>query len=86
MRVLDLPTNLWQKELEGRQDLQDLEYGLSDLVQRATLLHGYISHRYTTGCGDQGHEESAKEARKQLVRARRALGFLCPSDTSLRIP
>jgi hypothetical protein len=31
-----------------------------------------------TGCGDQGHEDSVKEANKALTRIRKALGFNYP--------
>jgi hypothetical protein len=59
-------------------DLQETESELSALIQRATLLETYISHRYNTGCGDQGHDKSAKIANKTLTKVRKALGFAYP--------
>jgi len=62
----------------SKQSLQDIASDLSGLIQRAALLYEYVEHRWNTGCGDQGHEDSVKEANKALTRVRKALGFTYP--------
>lgn len=66
-------------------DLQDIERELSANIQRAVLLHGYLSHRYNTGCGEQSHESSAKKANRNLVKVRKGMGFSYPNITPIQI-
>lgn len=85
-KILNRPIAEWPQALNAtRASLQDIESELGALIQRAALLHAYVSHRFNTGCGDQGHDESAKHAHKQLISVRRALGFSYPAQTPLSI-
>lgn len=85
-KLLNLPVSEWPQAINStKESLQDIESELSALVQRATLLHTYLSHRYNTGCGDQGHESSAKKANSALVKVRKAMGFSYPKNTPLHI-
>ena len=86
--LLNRPISEWQDALEAASAgaRQETEEELSALVQRATLLEAYVAHRWNTGCGDQGHESSATEAQRVLVRVRKALGFSIPANTPLRLP
>lgn len=84
--LLDVPVNQWAEVLETvKGDRQELEAQLSAVIQRATLAEAYLSHRFNSGCGDQGHEASAKQANRVLVKVRKALGFSYPSNTPLSI-
>lgn len=86
--ILLQPIAKWESLLSklDTHDTQQLEHELSSLIQRATLLEAYVSHRFNTGCGDQGHMKSAKKANKVLVHVRRALGYSYPGTTPLYIP
>ncbi len=86
-KMIGQPIANWQSILEnkGLPNLQAVESELSAIIQRATLLEAYISHRYNTGCGDQGHDKSAKVANRTVVRVRKALGFTYPERTGIRI-
>ncbi len=89
MKAIDLlsaPTSAWAGLAAGLQHKQDVEAELSALIQRAALLEAYIARRWNTGCGDQGHEASAKHAGRVLVRVRKAIGYSYPGNTPLRIP
>lgn len=83
--VLAGPIAEWPMRLMSVPDRQSAEQELTALVQRAALLSAYLSHRYTTGCGEQPHESSARHANRVLVRIRRALGYSYPSNTGIRI-
>lgn len=87
--LLALPVSSWAQHVEslkaGGEDLQAIESHLSAVIQRAALLEAYVSHRFNTGCGDQGHKPSAKRAKSVLVKVRKALGFSYPSNTPLEI-
>jgi len=84
--ILAKPLAEWPQYLNStKQDLQEIESELSALIQRAVLLESYVSHRWNTGCGDQGHDASAKKANRTLVQVRKALGFSYPANTPLRI-
>ena len=85
-KILTRPIAEWPQALNStRASLQDIEAELSAFIQRATLLHGYIAHRFNTGCGDQGHEDGAKAARRELIGVRKALGFSYPKNTPLSL-
>ena len=88
--LLAKPIVDWQSRLEcpsiSAGHRQDLESELSALIQRAVLLEAYVSRRFNTGCGDQGHATSAKHARATLVKVRRALGYSYPANTPAHIP
>ncbi len=85
-RILTAPLSEWPQRINATKgDLQEIEGELSGLVQRAALLHEYIAHRFNTGCGDQGHEASAKHANRTLVKIRKAMGFSYPNNTPLSI-
>jgi hypothetical protein len=58
---------------------------LGSCCQRAGQLHAYIEHRFCTGCGDQGHEDSSKIATKAVIDIRRALGYGYPSSGVYRM-
>lgn len=87
LKLLETPVSQWPQALNSHKgsSLQDVEAELSALVQRAALLHAYVSHRYNTGCGDQGHDASAKKANAELVKIRRAMGFSYPQNLSISI-
>jgi len=87
-KILARPIAEWPQAIQSHQGktvgaLQDVESELSALIQRATLLNAYLSRRYNTGCGDQGHESSAKHARRVLVKVRKALGFSYPENSPI---
>lgn len=84
-KVLKSPIAEWPLLLGNVKDLQGAEQELSALIQRATLLEAYLSHRWNTGCGDQGHAASAKRANKTVVGVRRVLGFAYPKNTPLQV-
>ena len=86
--LLNAPPNEWEERASKLNDMekQDVEHDLSALIQRATLLESYVSHRWNTGCGDQGHNKAAKKANKTLTAVRRALGYSYPDRTPLRLP
>lgn len=85
-KILKRPIAEWPLAiLAARADLQDIESELSALVQRAALLEAYLSHRYNTGCGDQGHGPSARYANRVLVKVRKALGYSYPANTPMQI-
>jgi hypothetical protein len=85
-KLLRRPIAEWPLAIQStRGDLQEIEGELSAMIQRATLLEAYLSHRYNTGCGDQGHEASAKHAQRTLVKVRKALGFSYPANTPLSL-
>jgi hypothetical protein len=81
--LLNRPLNEWREALEAAKasgaNLQEIEGNLSAMVQRAALLESYISRRFNTGCGDQGHEASAKHANKTLTKIRVAMGYSYPA-------
>lgn len=83
--LLAAPVVEWEERAAAIKDKQALEAELSALIQRAALLEAYISRRWNTGCGDQGHEASAKHANRTLAKIRRALGFSYPDNTPMRI-
>jgi len=83
-KIMDRPISEWPQSLPS-EGLQDIEQELASLIQRATLLHCYVARRYNTGCGDQGHQASAKYANSALVKVRRSLGFSYPERLSQRI-
>ena len=86
LTLLKKPIAQWPQYLNStRQDLSEIELELSAIVQRAALLQAYINHRYLSGCGEQDHASSAKEANKVLVCVRRALGFTYPKNSPMRI-
>lgn len=90
-KTLELKPSEWQAAIEKakRKDpasLQAIEAELSAIAQRASLLMAYVCHRFNTGCGDQGHADSAREANRVLGRVRKALGFTYPDSASVRIP
>jgi hypothetical protein len=84
--LLRAPIVEWESLAAKIEDKQAAEQELSALIQRAVLLQDYISHRWNTGRGDQGHDASAKHAERTLIAVRRALGFSYPKNTGLRIP
>lgn len=89
-KILTQPIAMWPQAINSTRGtvvgaLQDVETELSSLIQRAALLHAYISHRYTSGCGDQGHEDSAKHANRELIKIRKAMGFSYPTNTPISI-
>lgn len=84
MDTLHKPITEWPALLEAHPDKQELEQSLSALIQRATLLEAYLSHRWNTGCGDQGHDASARHAERVLGRVRKALGFSYPNNLPTR--
>lgn len=85
-RILNRPLAEWPLAINSSKSTpQDLEQDLAALVQRAALLHAYVSERYNTGCGDYSHEYAAKKANRTLVKIRRAMGFTIPSRTPLQI-
>ena len=83
--VLQAPISEWPQLLLSVSDTQGAESELTAMIQRAALLEAYLAHRYNTGCGDQGHNASAKHAGRVLVKIRKALGFSYPKNTPLRI-
>jgi hypothetical protein len=83
--VLGAPISEWEERTSAAKDKQSLENELSALIQRAALLEAYISRRWNTGCGDQGHETSAKHANRRLVKIRRAMGFSYPDNLPVSI-
>lgn len=83
-RVLRTPLSEIPTKKLKMVGLSDIESELQALVQRATLMSVYIGHRYNTGCGDQGHKESARVANRALVKVRQALGFSYPASTPLQ--
>jgi len=86
LTLLQKPIAQWPQLLNSeRRGLHEVESELSALIQRAALLEAYIAHRYTSGCGEKSHYESAKSARKVLIAVRRALGFSYPNNTPLSI-
>jgi hypothetical protein len=84
-KLLSSPIVNWPALAAKAEAKQDIEQELSALIQRATLLEAYVSRRWNTGCGDQGHEASAKHAQRVLVKVRKALGSSYPKNTPLRI-
>lgn len=76
--LLSAPISEWEERAARVKDKQALESELSALVQRAALLEAYISRRWNTGCGDQGHSASVRHANRVLSRIRKALGFTYP--------
>lgn len=86
LRILQRPIAEWPQAINStRASLQEIESDLSALTQRAALLTAYLGHRYNTGCGDQGHEASAKKANRCLVAVRRALGFSYPQNVGMSV-
>ncbi len=83
--LLHAPIVDWPERAAAIKDKQGAEAELSALIQRAALLEAYISQRWNTGCGDQGHEASARHANRTIVKIRRALGFSYPSNTPMRV-
>lgn len=57
----------------------DLIRDLESLIQRASMLSGYLEMRYGSGCGDQGHDDAVKESNRRLKAVRKALGFTYPA-------
>lgn len=91
-KILLAPVSEWPQLINSDKrrgrvvgSLQEMESELSALVQRAALLEVYLSHRYNTGCGDQGHEDSAKKANRSLLKVRKALGFSYPDRLPVSI-
>lgn len=90
-KTLELPPCEWAAAIEKTyrkdpQSLQALEIATFAIAKRAALLGAYIAHRYNTGCGDQGHEASAKIASRTIKRIRKVLGYSYPNATDIRIP
>ena len=85
-KILSRPIAEWPQAINSNKaDLQDVEQELSALIQRAALLHAYIGHGYTSGCGSQPHEDSAKCANKALAKIRAAMGFSYPNNPPISI-
>lgn len=85
MKILKRPIAEWPLAiLATKTNLYDVETDLAALIQRAALLHGYLSHRYNTG-GDKGHKASAQQANRELVMVRKALGYSDPKASPMRI-
>lgn len=77
-RLLNKPlANLHQ--IPHNANLEKSVGELQAVIQRATLVTAYLEHRYLTGCGDQGHDDSCKAANKALTGVRKALGYSIPS-------
>lgn len=83
--LLEQPFVDWPKLLEQQQGKQEMEQELAALIQRATMLYGYLSHRYNTGCGDQGHAASANRATRMVINVRKAMGFSYPKNTPMKM-
>ncbi len=80
-KILNAPMAEWPQRLNAtRTPLHDVERELSSILQRTALLHSYVSNRFNTGCGDQGHEAAVKRANKELTRIRKAMGFSYPDQ------
>ena len=80
--MMQKPAAQWRALLEKATPEQraELEAELFGLMQRMAVLGAYVARRYNTGCGDQGHEASAKHAQRVLVKIRRALGYTYPAQ------
>ena len=80
-KILARPIAEWPQAINSTLgNLQQIESELSGCVQCAALLQSYLSYRYNTGCGDHGHDRSARHANKELVKIRRAMGFSYPNQ------
>jgi hypothetical protein len=85
LKILERQISEWPQAINAtRANLQEIESELAAITQRAALLHGYLSHRYNTGCGDQGHEDSARIANRNLTKIRKAMGYTMP-ESGVRI-
>lgn len=51
-------------------DRQKLADELEGIAIQATFTHAYVQERHGYGCGDQGHEVSAKAANKARRKIR----------------
>ncbi len=60
------------------EKLQTLERELDHLATVAAARGEYISMRYGSGCGDQGHDSAKKSMEKTRKKVRRALGYAYP--------
>ena len=86
IKILHSPIAEWPQKIHNtKADLQDIETELSGIIQRSILLHDYVSYRYNTGGGDQGHSQSAKHANKALLRVRTAMGYSYPKNLPMSI-
>ncbi len=84
--ILETSIAEWPQVIRAsRADLQDVEQHLAALIQRATLLHAYIGHAHTSGCGEQPHEASAKHANKALAKVRAAMGYSYPKNLPVSV-
>lgn len=79
LKILESPISEWPQRLNSsRASYHDLEATLSTIAQRAALLSAYIMHRYTSGCGEHTHKDSAAYANRTLIKVRGALGYTYP--------
>ncbi len=67
------------------EQIRNCRETLEMVLQAAAWKHGYLSHRYGDGCGDQGHADSVKEANRTLREVRKALGFTMPDSAAIHV-
>jgi len=85
--LMALPPVEWERAVAAMPlgKRHDIELDLAVTAKLAAQLSGYLEERYGYGCGDQGHEDAAKEANRAGEKVwRNALGY--NSYTPLVLP
>lgn len=86
LKLLEKPVAEWPQALNSaRGTHSDIAQDLAALIQRAVLLHGYVTARYTTGYDDRGHDESVSVANRKQASVRTLLGYSYPNHLPLSI-
>lgn len=91
MRILKQPIAKWEKALKRLSaspevgPLQSVEADLAALIQRAALLHCYVSYRYNSGYGEKSHHAASKHAMRKLIKIRKVLDYSYPKDTNITL-
>ena len=79
-RFIETPRVEWDAAFNkvDKAAISTVEHEADALCQLAAEISSYLSSRESAGCSDGGHEEALKDAKKDLRKVRKALGYFRP--------
>lgn len=80
--LMEAPAVEWNNFQAGlsSEDKGECIRHLDAVIQRASMLRGYLDARYGHGCGDQGHNDGVKQANRLVSKVRKVIGYSIPKQ------